>query len=70
MDYVKVHDPKMRRPSARREHVFVEQPTFVVLLEVILKARPRCSLLLAGGVQALRSMFSTLLKFFGFPEGD
>eukprot|EP00971_Amphidinium_carterae_P041852 822390-Amphidinium_carterae.1 len=43
--YVKVRDPKMRRLSARRKHVFVEQPTFVVLLEVILKARPRCSLL-------------------------
>ena len=67
---VRVLQPKMRRLSARREHVRIEDPTIVELAKLLFRASGRGGPLLLRQRQALEQNARALLAFFGVQWRD
>ena len=59
----------MRRLSARREHVLVEQPALCQFLEATLRRRSASQLLYRAGPAALARGFAALAAILGLPIG-
>ena len=68
--YVGIGNPKMRRLSARREHVLVEQPSLTRWLEAALAGRPRGDLVFRAGAVVFTTAFAELVRILGLPVGD
>ena len=60
----------MRRLSARREHVLVEQPALTNLLEAFLGRRSPDELMFRAGAQVLPRAFAQVVQGLGLPPED
>ena len=68
--FIHLRDPKMRRISARREHVRVEEPLLLELLEVWLPRLKPEQRLFPMKPENMRKYHDALVTFFGIPAAD
>ena len=68
--YVAIGRPKMRRLSARREHVLVEQLSLTQWLETALAGRSADELLFRAGPRVFTAAFAEVVRVLGLPVGD
>ena len=62
--YVRVRDPKMRRTTARREHIRVDEPRLLLFLEAWLPSLPPGRRLFQGSPATFRRCHDALVRFF------
>jgi hypothetical protein len=68
--YVGIRDPKMRRTSARREHIRIDEPWLCAFLEIWTAGRKASSKLFPDSAYLFRRKFDCLVQFFGACSRD
>ena len=68
--FIHLRDPKMRRILARRDHVCVEEPLLLELLEVWLPRLKPEQRLFPMKPENMRKYHNVLVTFFGIPAAD
>ena len=68
--FLRIRDPKMRRATARREHVCIDEPWIVLLVEERLVGIPLSRRLFKFTAAQFRACCSALVSFFGVSTVD
>ena len=67
--FIIIEKPKMRRMTARRSYVRIDDPAIIALADAVVEDRPDDSFLFNGSYQQLRAVFNAICAELRLPHG-